>query len=234
MGGRERSNPLCHQTARGKHTGRKRKLGIAEGVVNIMQCNVTAWSEHTRHFSLTSDFDAALISETHLEEAKHVAADKEARKPAWACTGSAAVSTANNGTSAGSAGVLALVRTRWFSKPLSTCTDEAGVLCPTHGWRGGSFASWAGKSCCSQLISNILWDFAAISGADFNFPPSQIIMCTAAKIEGRHRKFSYQEKTTRHCFQLTPGRRPFFAQNARMCLRCLYHHGARPWGWNTH
>ena len=36
------------------------------------------------------------------------------------------MSTANNGTSAG---VLALVRTRWFSKFLSICTDEAGVLC---------------------------------------------------------------------------------------------------------
>ena len=43
-------------------------------------------------------------------------------------TGSAATSTASNGTSAG---VLALVRTHWFSKPLSICTDEARFLCNT-------------------------------------------------------------------------------------------------------
>ena len=35
--------------------------------------------------------------------------------------------TANNGTSAG---VLALVRRRWYSKPQAVCTDEAGVLYP--------------------------------------------------------------------------------------------------------
>ena len=45
--------------------------------------------------------------------------NKEARIFSWAGTGSAAISTANNGASAG---VLALVRTRWFSKPLSICT----------------------------------------------------------------------------------------------------------------
>ena len=54
-------------------------------------------------------------------------AAKEARKFSWAGTGIAAINTASNGTSAG---VLALVRTRWFSKHLSICTDEAGVLCP--------------------------------------------------------------------------------------------------------
>ena len=55
-----------------------------------------------------------------------MAAVKEARKSAWAGTGGAAICTANNGTSAG---VPALVRTRWHPKPFSTCTDEAGVLC---------------------------------------------------------------------------------------------------------
>ena len=54
-------------------------------------------------------------------------AAKEARKFSWAGTGSAATSTASNGTSAG---VLTLVRSRWFSKPLSICIDEAGFLCP--------------------------------------------------------------------------------------------------------
>ena len=129
MNGKERNNPLCHHANRGgrKHTGKKRKLEIAQGVVNILQCNVTAWSTHARHYILTSDFDAALTSETHLEREKLVTTAEEARKSSWAGSGSAAVSTANNGTCAG---VLALVRTRWFSKPLSICTDEAGVLCP--------------------------------------------------------------------------------------------------------
>ena len=60
------------------------------------------------------------------EQKKLVTTAKEARKSSWAVTGSAAVSTANNGTSAG---VFALVRTHWFYKPLSFCTDEDGVLC---------------------------------------------------------------------------------------------------------
>ena len=60
---------------------------------------------------LTSDFDAALISETHSEREKLVTAAQEARKFSRAGTRSAAISTANNGTSAG---VLALVLTRWF------------------------------------------------------------------------------------------------------------------------
>ena len=95
-------------------------------MVRILQCNVTAWSEHARHYILTSNFDAALTSETHLGRDKLVIAVTEARKSSWAGTGCAAITTANNGTSAG---VLALVRTRWSSKPLSTRTDEAGVLC---------------------------------------------------------------------------------------------------------
>ena len=127
--GKERDNPLRHHVKRGgrKHTGKKRKLEIAEGVVSILQCNVTTWSEHAKHYILTSDFDAALISETHLEREKLVTAALEARKFSWAGTGSAAISTTSSGTSAGE---LALVRTRWFSKALSMCTDEAGVLCP--------------------------------------------------------------------------------------------------------
>ena len=128
MSGKERSNLFCHHANRGgrKHTDTKRKLEIAEGVVNITQCNVTTWSEHAKHYIFASDFDAALISETHLEREELVTAAKEARKFSWAGTRSAAISTANNGTSAE---VLALVRTRWFSKPLSLCTDETEVLC---------------------------------------------------------------------------------------------------------
>ena len=93
---------------------------------------VTTWSEHAKHYILKSDFDAALISETHLDREKLVTAAK-ARKFSWAGTGSPAISTASNGTSAG---VLALVRTRSFSKPLSICTDEAGVLCPNKRLAG--------------------------------------------------------------------------------------------------
>ena len=65
--GKVRENPFCHRSKRGgrKHTGKKRKTEIAQGVVNILQCNVTTWSEHAKHYILTSDFDAALISETH-------------------------------------------------------------------------------------------------------------------------------------------------------------------------
>ena len=136
--------PFCHHAKRGgrKHTGKKRKLEIAEGVVNILQCSETTLSEHVKHDSLTSDFDAALISETHWEREKLVTAATEARQFSWAGTGSAAISTASNGTSAG---VLALVRTRWFSKPLSICTDGAGVPCPDPRLAGGSCGSRVGR-----------------------------------------------------------------------------------------
>ena len=71
-------NPFCRHTRRGgrKHTGKKRKLEIAKDVVNILQCNVTSWSGHAKHYILTSDFDAALTSETHLECEKLVNAAK--------------------------------------------------------------------------------------------------------------------------------------------------------------
>ena len=103
MEGQERSNPFCHRTARGgrKHTGKRRKLELSKGVVNILQCNVTTWSEHARHDILTSDFDAALSSETHLGKERLLSAVTEAKKSGWAGTGSAATNTVNNGTSAG-------------------------------------------------------------------------------------------------------------------------------------
>ena len=69
-------------------------------MTNILQCNVTNWSEHAGHLILTSDFDAALISETHLEEAKLTTAVDQARKSAWAGTGRTRISTAIKGTSA--------------------------------------------------------------------------------------------------------------------------------------
>ena len=69
-------------------------------MTNILQCNVTNWSEHAGHLILTSDFDAALISETYLEEAKLTTAVDQARKSAWAGTGRTAISTAIKGTSA--------------------------------------------------------------------------------------------------------------------------------------
>ena len=64
MEGKERSNPFSHRATRGgrKHTGKKRKLEISKGVVNILQCNATTWSEHAKHYILTSDFDATPIS----------------------------------------------------------------------------------------------------------------------------------------------------------------------------
>ena len=66
---------IVHATRRGrKHTGKKRKFEIAKGVVNILPCNVTAWSEHASHDILTSDFGAAHISETNLGSEKLVVA----------------------------------------------------------------------------------------------------------------------------------------------------------------
>ena len=160
--GREHDNRFRPHAKRGgrKHIGKKRKLEIADGVVNILQCNVTTWSEHAKHYILTSDFDATLISETHLEREKLVTAAKEARKFSWAGTGSAAIGTASNGTSVG-------VRTRWFSKPLSTCTDEAGVLCPTHdcGFRSDINANLMQDVCFLTRDGKLPF----ILGADFNF-----------------------------------------------------------------
>ena len=190
--GKERDNPFCHHAKRRgrRHTGKKRKLEIAEGVVNILQCNVAAWGEHAKHYIHTSDCDAALISETHLDRVKLVTAAKEARKFSLADTGSAAVSTANDGTSAG---VLALVRTRWFSKLLSICTDETGVLCPNPRLAGRVirvlgreimlFTAYFEHSVGfrSDINATLMQDVRFLTrdgklpfilGADFNFPPS--------------------------------------------------------------
>ena len=62
MEGQERSNPFCHRATRGgrKHTGKRRKLELSKGVVNILQCNVTTWNEHAWNYILNSDFDATL------------------------------------------------------------------------------------------------------------------------------------------------------------------------------
>ena len=184
MSGKERSNPFGHHANRGgrKHTGKRRKLEFGKGVVNVFQSNVTAWSEHARHCILTSDFDAALLSETHLGREKLVIAVKEARTSSWAGAGSAAINTANNGTSAG---VLALVRTRWFSKTLSVCTNEAGVLCtnPRLAERvvrillpTAYFEHSVGFR--SDISANLMYDVCFLTrdgkilGADDNCPPS--------------------------------------------------------------
>ena len=116
-------------------------------------------------------------------------AAKEARKFSWAGTGSEAISTDSNGTSAG---VLALVRTRWFSKPLSICTDEAGVLCHTPRLAGRVIRVMGRESLMtayfehsisfrSDINANLMQDVCFLTrdgkrpfilGADFNFPPS--------------------------------------------------------------
>ena len=192
MDGQERSNPFCHRTARGgrKHTGKRRKLELSKGVVNILQCNVTTWSEHAKHYILTSDFDATLISETHLRKEGLLSAVTEAKKFGLAGTGSAATNTVNNGTSAG---VLALVRKRWFSKPLSISSDDAGILCP-NSRLAGTVIRVMGREILlltayfehsvgfrSDTNANLMQDvgfltrdgrFPFILGADFNFPPS--------------------------------------------------------------
>ena len=88
------------------------------------------------------------------------------------------MSTANNGAIAG---VLALVRTRWFSKFLSICTDEAGVLCPNPILvllLAADFEHSVGFRV--DINANLMHDVCLltrdrkppfISGVDFNFPP---------------------------------------------------------------
>ena len=68
-----------------------------------------------------------------------MAAVKEARKSAWAGTGSAAISTANNGTSARSA----------CDGPHKTKLMSSA---PTHSRRGGSVVSWQGDSDAQSLV----------------------------------------------------------------------------------
>ena len=157
--------------------------------MNILQCNVTTWSVPNTTV-LTSDFDAALISETHLQREKLGIAVKEARKFSWAGAGSAATSTASNGTSAG---VLALIRTCWFSKPLSICIDEAGFLCPNPRLAGRVirvmgreillFTAFSEHSVGfrSDINANLMQDVCFLTrdgklpfilGAGFNFPPN--------------------------------------------------------------
>ena len=178
--------------------------------MNILQYNVTTWSEHAKRYILTSDFDAALTPEAHLEREKLVTAAKEARTFSWAGTGSAAISTANNGTSKGT---LALVRTRWFSKPLSISTDQAGVLCPiprlagrvirvkgreillftayfedSVGFRRDINANLMQDVCCLTRDGKLPF----ILGADFNFSPSlwqwrQSLVTEVGSINGHSR-----------------------------------------------
>ena len=92
--------------------------------MNILQHKVTAWSAHARHYTLTSAFDAARISETHLGRDKLVTASTEARKSSRVGTDSAAISTvqvrecSHRFAHAGS-----------LNPFLFVCTDEAGVFC---------------------------------------------------------------------------------------------------------
>ena len=136
-------------------------------------------------------FDAALISETHLEREKLVTAAKEARKFSWAGTGSAAISTTNNSKK---------VReySHWcahvgFLSPCLYVLMKLDFSAPIHDWQGGSYVSWVGKmllftAYCehsvgfrSDINANLRQDVCFLSrdgklpfilGADFNVPPS--------------------------------------------------------------
>ena len=79
------------------------------------------------------------ISETHLEREKLVTAAKKKRENSHGqAQAVSAISTASNGTSAG---VLALVHARWFSKPTCLYVQMKLVFsAPTHDWQGGSFS----------------------------------------------------------------------------------------------
>ena len=117
MSGKERSDPFCHHANRGgrKHTGKTRKLEIGKGVVfsSLATCQPGAKTPGPT-FSLPILTQLAIRA--HLERDKLVVADKEARNSAWAGTGSAGN---QHCTQRYKPGVLALVRTRWFSEPLS-------------------------------------------------------------------------------------------------------------------
>ena len=147
--GKERDNPFCHHAKRGgrRHTGKKRKLEIAEGVVNILQCNVTTWSEHAKHYILTSDFVAALISETHLEREKLVTAVRRSALQAVAQVREYSHWSAHVG----------------FPNPCQSAVTMLVFSAPTHDWKGGSYASWVGRFCCLLLISSTPLVSAAIS-----------------------------------------------------------------------
>ena len=133
MSGREQNILFCHRTKRDgrKHTGRQRKLEIAEGAVNILQCSVTAWSEHA-----TSEFVAALVSETHPEEAKPVG---------WVVRRSAPPTQ-----------VRVRECSRWFANagtpnPCQNAQSKLGSFAQTHGWLGRRFGTWGEKTpCCSR------------------------------------------------------------------------------------
>ena len=71
------------------------------------------------------DMKKMLLEQARMRHWKEWGAKHEYEELRKEC--GSAINTANNGTIAG---VLALVRTRWFSKPLSVCSDEAGVRCP--------------------------------------------------------------------------------------------------------
>ena len=161
MEGQERSNLFCHRTTRGgrKHIGKRRKLELSKGVVNILQCNVTSWSEHAKHYILTSDFDATLISRPTIgrkgyrhQSRRHRNLDGLAR-------------AAQQQT------LLTTVRVQACSQRSehvgfpSSCQSAVTMLVlsfQTHDWQGGSYASWAGRFCCSQRISSTRSVSAAI------------------------------------------------------------------------
>ena len=133
--GKERDNPFCHHAKRGglKHTGKNRKLEIAEGVVNILHCNVTTWSERAKHYILTSDFDAALISETHGQ----AQAVRRSALQAMAQVREYSLWSAHVG----------------FLSPSLHVQMKLVFSAPTHDWQRGSYVSWVGRFCCLQLIS---------------------------------------------------------------------------------
>ena len=170
--------------------GRNASWRFSKGVVNILHCNVTAWSEHARHYILTSDFDATLISETHLGRDRLLSAVEEARKSGWAGTGSAATNTVNNGTSAG---VLALVWKRLVLQAPVNLQCRCWYSVQTHDRQGGSIRVMGRENLLltayfehpvgfrSDINANLMHDvcfltrdgkFSFIFGADFNFPPS--------------------------------------------------------------
>ena len=129
------------------------------------QCNVTTWSEHAKHYILTSDFDATLISETHFRKEGLLSAVTEAKKSGWAGTGSAAqrheCRRARTGPKTRLAGRVIRVMGREILS--LTAYFEHSV-----GFRSDSNANLMQDVCFLTRDGR----FPFILGADFNFPPS--------------------------------------------------------------
>ena len=154
------------------------------------QCNVTTWSEHAKHYILTSDFDEALISETHLGR----------EKTGDCCWRSAEILIGRHRQCGDQRCKLAQVReySHWsahvgFPSPCPYVQTKLVFLCPNPRLAGRVirvegreillFTAYFEHSVGfrSDINANLMQDVCFLTrdgklpfilGADFNFPPS--------------------------------------------------------------